>query len=151
MDIIGYSYAATEVLEILKHMEKEAINKIPKNFIKFLEENSSKEYKPKFDFNQPIKELNLKSKTKGLLGLIYLKYWANEEEKKAFTKKLKENEEKYQNYAKQKYNSDNLFKNNRNLIIRRESQTVEQVELPVVYNKTIIQMIIQKIKKFFRK
>lgn len=107
-----YSEAATEVLEILNNMNPEDINKIPKKFINFLEENCSKIYKPNFDLKKPIDELNLDSKTQALLGIIYLKYWANEEEKMEFNKKLKKNEIKYQQEIREKYNPDKIFKKN---------------------------------------
>lgn len=84
-----YCETLTEVFEILKNMRKEDVEKIPKKFINFLEENRSKKYKPNFDFKKPIEKLNLDSKTQAFLGIIYLKYWAtNEEEKKDFIKRL---------------------------------------------------------------
>lgn len=110
MASIEYSEAATEVLAILEHMDIKEVNKISKNFIKFLQANSSKTYKPQFNFKKPIKELQLKPKTEALIGIIYLKYWANKEEKEKFNKKIKENEEKYQKRLSEKYNVDNLFK-----------------------------------------
>ena len=70
----AYSEAATEVLEILSNTRKEELKKIPKKFLKFLSENSSKTYMPDFDRSKPIKELNLKPKTEALLGIIYLNY-----------------------------------------------------------------------------
>lgn len=81
---VELSEAALEVLEILKYTKESDVKKIPKDFITFLEANSSKTYKINKDFSKPISEIKLKPKTEALLGLIYLKYWANEEEKKNF-------------------------------------------------------------------
>lgn len=149
MTSVAYSEAATEVLQILERTEIESVNKIPKKFIEFLEKNKSKTYNPKFDWTRPIKELNLKPKTEALLGIIYLKYWANEEEKIAFTKRVKENEERYQEELKEKYSAENLFKNKETAI---EKQKVEEkVQLTVVHNKNFIQKIIEKIKNIFRR
>ena len=92
----AYSEAATEVLAILDNTEEEAVNKISKSFLNFLKENSSKTYKPEFDTTKPISELKLMPKTEALLGIIYLNYWANEEEKVDFKKIADENEVKYQ-------------------------------------------------------
>lgn len=83
------SEAATEVLEILKYTNKKEVSKIPEQFISFLKENCSKEYKITDDYSRPFTEINLKPKTEALLGIIYLKYWADEEGKKEFQKKLK--------------------------------------------------------------
>lgn len=147
---VAYSEAATEVLTILEHTEIEEVNKIPKNFIKFLKENSSKTYKPDFDFSKPINELNLKQKTQSILAIIYLKYWANEEEKKAFKKRIKENEEKYQQELKKQYSTDNLFKTKKGIIENFENQTQKYL-LPEVKKENFIQKIINKMKKIFRR
>ena len=146
---VAYSEAATEVLTILEHTEIEEVNKIPKNFIKFLKENSSKTYKPDFDFSKPINELNLKQKTQSILAIIYLKYWANEEEKKAFKKRIKENEEKYQQELKKQYSTDNLFKTKKGIIENFENQTQKNL-MPEVKKENFIQKLINKMKKIFR-
>ena len=113
-----------------------------------MKENSTKEYKPDFDYSRAIKELELKPKTHALLGMIYLKYWANEEEKIAFTKRAKENEIKYQEELREKYNTENLFKNK--TVIENEKETIEQTQqLTVVHNKNFIQKIIEKIRSLF--
>lgn len=83
------SEAATEVIEILKYTNKKDVNKIPKEFMSFLKENCSKTYKITDDYSKPFSEINLKPKTEALLGIIYLKYWADEEGKREFQKKLK--------------------------------------------------------------
>ena len=145
----AYSEAATEVLAILDNTEIESVNKIPKSFINFLKDNSSKTYKPNFDKRKSIKELNLQPKTQALLGLIYLKYWADEEEKEKFNKKIKVNEEKYQKELREKYSRENLFKNNKALIQQENVQ--EEVELIAVQNKSFMQKIIDKIKRIFRR
>ncbi len=153
MQNIAYAEAATEVLAILKNTQKEAVNKIPKKFIDFLKKNSSKTYEPSFDSTKSIKELNLKPKTQALLGLIYLRYWADEEGKEKFNQKLNENEKKYQKELQEKYSVDNLFKN-RTTVINQESkqeQEQEETQLTIVRNKTFIQKIIEKIISIVRR
>lgn len=147
---VEYSEAATEVLLILEHTEIEAVNKISKKFMEFLKENSSKTYKPEFDTSKSIKELNLKPKTEALLGMIYLNYWANEEEKIEFKKKIKENEEKYQQELRDKYNADNLFKN-RTTTAYIEDNIQKETALAEIRKETFIQKIINKIKDIFRR
>ncbi len=144
----AYSEAAAEVLEILENTDKEAVNKIPKKFMNFLKENSSKTYKPNFDKKKTIKELNLKPKTKALLGLIYLKCWANEEQKSEFKEKIQQNENKYQQELSQKYNSDNLFKSKS---MTKQEDTTKQTSLIEIKKETFIQKIINKIKSIFRR
>ena len=146
---VAYSEAATEVLTILEHTEIEEVNKIPKNFIKFLKENSSKTYKPDFDFSKPINELNLKQKTQSILAILFLKYWENEEEKKSFKKRINENEEKYQQELKKQCSTDNLFKTKKGIIENFENQTQKNL-MPEVKKENFIQKIINKMKKIFR-
>jgi len=107
---IEYSQAAVEVLGILEHTKKEYVNKIPKAFIDFLKKNSSKTYNAQLDYTKPISALKLKPKTEALLGLIYMKYWAEGKEKEDFRKRIKDNENKYQENIRAQYNPDNLFK-----------------------------------------
>lgn len=149
MENVSYTEAATEVLAILNNTEIEAVNKIPKKFINFLKENCSTTYKPEFDYTKSIKDLNLKPKTQALLGLIYLKYWADDQGKKEFNRKIRENEEKYQQELKEKYNTDNLFKKKENIIKQENEQ--EETQLLTVQNKSFIQKIIEKIKGIFRR
>ena len=92
---VEYSEAAVEVLDILNYTDKEDVTRIPQSFIKFLTDISSKNYKAKFNHEQPINGLNLKEQTKELLGFIYVTWWTNSEEREKY-KKLIHNE----NYTK---------------------------------------------------
>lgn len=147
---VAYSEAAVEVLDILEHTKKEDVNKIPKKFIEFLEKNKSKTYISNLDHTKTIKEMNLKPKTQALLGLIYLKYWANEEEKIEFRKKAQVNEFNYQKELNEKYNPDNLFKN-KNAVNIEKNETIQQTSLVEIKKETIMQKIISKIKEIFRR
>lgn len=145
---VAYSEAAVEVLDILKHTNKEDVNKIPRKFIEFLENNKSETYIADLDHTKTIKEMDLKPKTQALLGLIYLKYWADEEEKRDFKKRARENEIKYQEELRKKYNTDNLFKNKKEVII--DENIKQEMSLQTVQKETFIQRIITKIKQIFR-
>ena len=79
-----FSIACTEVLEILKNIDEIEYNKIDKEFIYLLEENKDKEYKFVCDTNIDFGDLKITPETNDILGYIYRKYWANEEEKKEF-------------------------------------------------------------------
>lgn len=144
----AYSEAAVEVLDILNHTREEDVNKIPKKFLEFLENNKSKTYISNLDHTKTIKEMNLKPKTEALLGLIYLKYWANDEEKIVFKKRAKEIEIKYQEELREKYNTDNLFKNKKTVL--NQNNIKEETLLQVIQKETFIQRILKKIKGMFR-
>lgn len=85
-----------EVLDILKYTNKEDVDKISPEFIKFLKENVDKEYIPKLDHTKRIKDMQLNQETIGLLSVIHAKFWCTQEQRVLLDKKLKENEEIYQ-------------------------------------------------------
>lgn len=141
---IQYSNAMAEVLHYLEGIRKEDIEKIPKKFLKFIEENASKEYVCKFDYNKPLKELELLNETRGIIGTICLNYWCqNEEQKQNYLNKLSENERKYQDEIQEKYNPENLFKN--------KNISNEKVEMQVYKKQNLFSKLLNKIKKFFGK
>ena len=105
-----YGEAAVEVLDILDNTNKEDVNKIPKSFIKFLVDNASLEYKVNLDHSKPINELNLKEKTKELLGYIYIKWWCNDKDKEKYMQELKELEIKREEEKKEKYDYSHVHK-----------------------------------------
>ena len=103
-----YSEAIAETLDILEHMQKSDVDKISKKFMEFLKENTSKTYKPQLDYTKNIKDMNLKEKTIGILSIINKKYWCNDEERKEFEEKLKQNEIRYQEVLNEKYGANKL-------------------------------------------
>ena len=113
-----YSKAASEVLAILKNTPKKDVKKISPKFIEFLKENSCKTYMPYFDPTKEIRELDLMIETQTLLSIIYLNYWANDEQKVFFKKKMHENELKYQEEQRKKYDPNNIFKKEKNKIYK---------------------------------
>ena len=104
---IEYSEAAVEVLDILNYTDKEDVAKIPQSFIKFLIDISSKDYRVKFNHEQPINGLNLKKQTKELLGFIYNTWWDNSEEREKY-KKLIHNEDSNKEEIKESYNINDI-------------------------------------------
>ena len=108
---VEYSEAIVEVLEILQYSDNNIISKIHKQLIEFWQRNKSTTYKPNLDHSKSINEMNLKSKTKSIITMIYLNYLCEDAEKKKINLILKDNEKKYQEELKEKYNTDNLLKN----------------------------------------
>ena len=145
MSSIEFSEGVTETLDILKHMDKSYTDKIPKKFKDFLEKNKSDSYIPHLDHSKKIKEMNLKEKTKDILATIYMNYWCNAEQKENYIKTLKQNEEKYQEELKEKYNPDNIFKNKTQKTIQQEQPVQENVDL-VEVKESFFTKFIKKLK-----
>lgn len=76
-----YSNACTEVLEILKFVKEEDLQKIPKEEIENLNTNANLEYKFSYDVTKNIKEQNVSNVTKGIIANFFIKYIATSDEK----------------------------------------------------------------------
>ncbi len=108
-----YQIAITETLYYLNGIKQEDIDKIPRKFMTFLKENASKNYKCKFDYTKPLKDMEITNEARGLIAVICLNYWCDtESQKNSFIKYLKENEIKYQEDLKKIYDISNIFNKN---------------------------------------
>ena len=114
--------AMAEVIYYLKGIKQEDIDKIPKKLMQYLNENASKDYKCDFDYNKPLKELDLLDETRGIIGMICYNYWCiTEKQREQYLKKLSKNEQEYQEILHEKYNPDNLFLNKNEKKIKQTS------------------------------
>lgn len=103
-----YAQAYVEILEIIRNMDQDYKEKIPKKLLDFFEKNKDSSYKYNIEENQSI---TFSQKTIDLLAMLELKYLATETEKELLKQALDENDKKYQTELREKYNPDNLFKN----------------------------------------
>ena len=141
------SEAAVEFKSILENCSDDIVNKIPTNFLKFIDKIASKTYKFNYDKTKSLIEQNLKSETRGLIELVYQDYICTDEERKEYIQKsnlyIIENE----NMKREKYNPNDIFKDVKNYKVNnsKENSIIE-------YKKeNFIQKIFNKIKYFFEK
>lgn len=146
-----YSEAIVEVLDILQNSDDYIVERIPKKLIEFWQRNKSTTYKPNLDHSKPINEMDLKSKTKSLITMIYLNYLCNENEKKNIELILKNNEEKYQKELREKYNPDNIFRRNQKESVIDKGEVITNEVAMVEYKESIFKKIINKILGFFNR
>ena len=143
-----YGEAAVEVLDILDNTNKADVDKIPKNFIKFLVDNASEDYKVNLDHSKLISEMNLKEKTKEILGVIYINWWCDKKDKENYMKQIKELEIKRQEEIREKYNPNKIFENKNKI----KEHTVQNKKATMVeYKESILKKIWNKILSFFNK
>lgn len=139
----------TEVLTILNYIEKEYKEKVPVKLIDFFERNSSKDYKFDIELSIPLNKQKLKNRTLSLLAMLNLNYWCKtEKEKQELINLYSENERRYQKELCQKYNPNNIFKNN-NQRSKIEEYIIENKVDLVEYNESIFNKCINKIKSIF--
>jgi len=150
-----YGKAAVEVLDILDNTRREDVDKIPKRFIKFLVDIAEDDYVVNFDHSKPINELNLKEKTKEILGTIYIKWWCTQGEQDGYKKQIKALEMKKQEIINARYNPDKLFENRiaqSTVVSTNEGTTAQPVSTQMIeYKESFIKRIWNKIMNRLKK
>ena len=157
--------AYSEVLEVLKNMAKDEVDKVPEDMREMFEECSNKEHKFKYDFSKRMDEQDFLEDTKLILAILYRDYWATPEKRSELLKKDQYNREKVEIEKRIKYNPNNIFENrsnkkndveeikeNKEKEIKKvekneEKESVEMIEK----NETFFNKIINKIKKICKK
>lgn len=123
-----YAKAFREVLTILDMTRKEEKNRIPIEVITLLEEKASRDYHPKFNEKEELKELELMPETKAILSLLYREYMYEEDEEQ---EEIIEEPEKIDN---------------------KQFGEAEQLWYPVVWKKQpLLKRFFQRVKKLFKK
>lgn len=105
-----YARAYKEIIEILKNVNKQEVNKIPREMLDMFEINQDKNYDFKFDTEKSFDEQNISIETKAILANIFRDYWATEYQRDRIIKKEKHERELLEQKKREKYNPDNLFK-----------------------------------------
>lgn len=161
-----YANAFKEVDYYLKGIREEDIEKIPNKLKEFIKENASESYLVDFDYNKPLSEITISKEAKGIISIICLNYWCeNEEEKREYLGLLNTNEQEYQRILREKYNPENIFKSDRSINLNSNAvlsddnniniNELDKENLPVDLNKddskNIIKKIWNRIKSIFVK
>ncbi len=127
----NYHKAYKEVIEILKYLPKESVNKIPKTIIETFEKKQKKDYVFNIDINKTFEEQNLLEETKDILAIIFRDYWATPYQREKIQEKEKYERQKIEEEKLKKYNPKNIFKNKKNIIEKNE----ENKNLPIQIKK----------------
>lgn len=136
-----------ELSEILKVMEPEEVNKIPKKLLEVIEKEKSNTYIPNYDSKIELNSQSIKKETLAMLALLYINYWCKDEnEKQEYLQVIKENEQKYQQQIREKTDIKYITRTQ-----KIEKNNVPEQELAVVKNKSFIKNVIEKIKSFLNK
>ena len=116
---------------------KEQTLKIPKKFKDFIKNNKDPNYLFKYNFEKELEEQVLMNDTKILLGMLYLNYWATDDEKKEINHILDENEKKYIEQISEKYSTNNIFKKQE----KKYGEEMAEINLPVKHKEGMIKKI----------
>ena len=149
MENVEYMNSLYQISEILKYITPTLKARIPKKIISYIESNKSKDYSWKIDKTLPLEKQELLPTTKELITVLYKDYMCDDISKLKLNKVLNENQIKYENEVREKYNPDNIFKE-RNKSYETNKMTMENNEI-VSYKESFLSKIINKLKSFFYK
>lgn len=139
----------SEVYQVLNLLGNEYIDKLPKSLFNMLEEKRNINYEPKYIEDLPLNKQNIKKETLSIIALLHLNYWCeNADEKNKLNQMFKNNEDRYQDELRKKYNSEDIFK--KKLEFENEEQTKEKY-LTVIQEEKWHQKIFKLIKRILRK
>ena len=131
----------SKVDKFIGRISNEHRNKIPKKLREFFREEKDTNYIKGINPNVPIKNQKLKEETLGIIALLNLQYWCEDEnEKKRLKEVYAKNEKRYQEYLQVQFNPNEIFK--------KKEPTQESLSI-VEYKESIIKKLVNKIKNIF--
>ncbi len=139
----NYPKAYKEILEILKYVPKESVNKIPQTMIDTFYAKMDNNYHFSVDINKTFEEQELLVETKAILANIYRDYWATPEEKAKIRAKEQYDMQIINEEKKKKYSVDVFKKEN-----TKKQDTVNENNLQAEVKK---EKIYEKMLKFLKK
>lgn len=142
----NYPKACKEILEILKYMPPNDVEKIPKEMIKAFEYEMDSNYKFEINEDSDFSKLELLDETRAILTNIFRDYWATPKQKEKIIEKQNYSRQKYEDQKKAKYNPDTIFAQ------KEEENDVKENNLPIEIKKeSFIVKLYNFIKNLFVK
>lgn len=152
----NYSKAYKEIVEILKYVPEESVNKIPKEMRDMFEAEQLKTYNFQIDTEKLFEEQELLEETKAILANIFRDYWATDYQKARIIEKENQDREEWERQKREKYNPNDIFKNRNTTTKDNDISQDIQEQLNEEYNKNLPmevqkQNIFQRLLKFIKK
>jgi len=143
----NYKKAVSQVNAVLENMEQEYIDKIPQKLKNILNDITEEVGKVEIDTSRKIEELDLMTEAKDILAVLYYNYWSTPIEKIKFNKNVAENEQKYKKEMENKYNINELFKEE---LTQEEAKKVEETAM-ILYGseESFMKSLLKSLKEFF--
>ena len=138
--------AYTEVIEILKYVPKEDVEKISKDKLKFYQENMDIEYDFKIDVNKNFEEQELSKTAKIILAIIFRDYWATPKQREKILKKEKYDMQQLELKKQKNYDTSDLFKKKKEI-----QSNLDETQLVVYKEEKWYTGFINFIKKIFNR
>jgi hypothetical protein len=104
--------AYAEVDYIIHHMNERYIEKVPTKLLDFFDSMKDPTYDVYVDPHIPLQNQGLKKYTLEILAILHVKYWCENEERKAeLLARMQANQDKFEAQIKEKFSVDKLFNN----------------------------------------
>lgn len=144
----NYLKAFKEVIEILKFVPKESVDKIPQTIIDTFKAKMDNNHKFKVDINKSFEEQQLLDETKAIFANIFRDYWATPYQKEKIKAKEKYDRQYAEKQKEEKYNLDDVFNKKQSI---KENINIDNYsnELPVKEDVTLYQKFIDYFKRLF--
>lgn len=150
----SFSYICSEVYGFLNYMGEEYILKLPENVYSEIVNNRDANVVIEIDEKEGFNENSISKEALGVVAILDLQFWCSEEERKEKAQTYYENQKREEEFLKEKYNMDNIFKNEEPIKeeknIEKEENIAEETSL-TVYEDNIFAKIKFKIFKIIRK
>lgn len=141
-----YAKAYTEVLEIIKYFPKKDYDKIPKEKIEFYKKNMDINYQFSINPEIDLSEQNVSKETGAIIVKLFRDYFATEQQKEQLKELIRLKEKKCEIEKREKYNLDDLFKNN----VKESREKINENNLPIEVKKgNFFKRLIDYIKGLF--
>lgn len=134
----------SEVYQVLILLGNEYIDKLPNSLFNMLKERRNISYTPQYKEDIPLNKQKIRKETLSIIALLHLNYWCkNEKEKLELKQVFKNNEERYQQELRNKYNPEDIFKQH-----KQENIVENQISI-IEYKESLFKRFISKIKSIF--
>ena len=143
-----YANAYKEVLVVINNLVKEDYEKIPKEYIEFLEANCNKDYNFEYDNSKPFAQQNLLDDTKYVLFALFEKFGATNLQKEKIKSYVTNYNRNPENQNRKIYEDKEIKQNHSSV----QTQNIQEEKQMVKHtNKKWYQRLILKIRELFKR
>jgi len=140
----NYPKAYKEVIEILKYVPQESVDKIPQKMRDTFTAKMDNTYNFSVDINKSFEEQELLEETKAIFANIFRDYWATPYQKERIQAKERYDWQQIEEEKKKNYNYDIFKKDNKT---GNKEEELKKDNLPIEVKK---EKFYEKIIKFFK-
>lgn len=105
----NFHKAYKEIIELLKYMPKEKVEKIPENMLYTFKTKMDTKHQFEIDPKKPLEKQDFLKETKDILSNLYRDYWATPEQREKILAKEKIEKQKVEEEKRRKDNLRNIY------------------------------------------